>query len=83
MAHYVGLLYCGQDFFASVERWDAYFDDQRRSVIGIVYTGADPCAGHHHLKTLVGRVELGRVVQVHHLEDGRVEAAFLDDDKFV
>jgi hypothetical protein len=83
VSHHVGLLFCGQEFFASVDKWDAYVDDKRRSVIGVIYTGLQPCAGHHHLKTLLGRVELGRVVQVHHLDDGRVEAAFLSEDTLI
>lgn len=83
MTNHDGLLYCGQDFFATVNTWEAYVDDRRRTVIGVVYTGLDPCAGHHHLKTLVGRVELGAVVQVRHLDHERVEAVFLSEDGLI
>lgn len=68
---------------ATADTWEAYFDDKRRTVVGVVYTGLDPCAGHHHLKTLVGRVELGAVMQVRHLRDGRVEAVFLSEDGLI
>ena len=80
MAHYLGLLFCGQEFFANVYRWDAYVDAQSRPVISVVYKGLDPCAGSHYLKTVLGRIELGKVVQVRHLDYGRVEASFLNED---
>ena len=83
MSPHDGLLYCGQDFFATFDSWETYFDDKRRTVVSVVYTGLAPCAGNHHLKTLVGRVALGAVVQVRHLDGGRIDAVFLSEDGLI
>ena len=80
MTQGVALLYCGEDFFVNVDEWHGDVDDQRREVISVVYTGLDPCSGTHHLKTQLGRFELGSVVKVRHLADGRVEASFRFED---